>query len=326
MSEARRTSRTPDVVVLGQVARDLVLEVAELPPGGDATPITRRQELLGGKGANQAVAWRQLGVDVALVGVVGDDDAGRSVLAQAADDGIDVAGVVVRQGAPTALLVDVVEEDGTRRLLEDAPGGVLLTAADVRGSAEVLRAARVVVLQLQQPGAAILEALRVVDGADCLLVADGAAEDADVMRAVLSAATVLRADAAEAAEVLGEELPGVEAVLDGARRLVADGPRLVALEAGGDGNVAAWPDGHVVMPLLDEGPTVDPTGAGDAFVTGLVHALVEGADAETAAWHGSAAAALTVTKAGGRPDLHSGRVAEVARAAREPADRGSPRG
>ncbi|MCC5784738.1 carbohydrate kinase, partial [Kocuria sp. CCUG 69068] len=119
------------VVVVGQVGRDLVLTVAELPAEGGSADVLERQELLGGKGANQAVACRQLGAEVALVGVVGTDSAGTEVLAQAAADGIDVGAVVRRAGAPTALLVDLVGPRGVRRLLEDVDAGMLLDAGDV---------------------------------------------------------------------------------------------------------------------------------------------------------------------------------------------------
>jgi ribokinase len=116
-----------DVVVVGQVGRDLVLRVRALPEAGGSAAAAERRELLGGKGANQAVALTQLGVPVALVGVVGDDPAGRQVLAQAADDGLDVSAVVPRPGAATALLLDLVEGGGRRRLVESVPEEVLLT-------------------------------------------------------------------------------------------------------------------------------------------------------------------------------------------------------
>ncbi|WP_255371881.1 carbohydrate kinase family protein [Cellulosimicrobium sp. CUA-896] len=98
------TTGSPTVVVLGQVARDLVLAIDTLPDGGGSTAVRERRELLGGKGANQALACLRLGLDAAVVGVVGDDDAGRDVLAQARADGLDTDGVVRRGGCATALL------------------------------------------------------------------------------------------------------------------------------------------------------------------------------------------------------------------------------
>lgn len=302
------------VAVVGQVGRDLVLTVDALPDGGGASDVRSRRELLGGKGANQAVGCRLLGHEAALVAVVGDDQAGAMVLDEARSDGIAVD-AVARRGT-TALLVDLVEDDGTRRLLEHVPGEALLTPDDVRAAGEMLARADAVLLQLQQPGDAVLEVLRIARAAGVRVVADGAPEDDDVRDALLGGAHVLRADAAEAALLLGDEPSGVDATLEAARELQGRGPAVVALAAGTEANVVAWDGGYVVMPLLDAGPAVDPTGGGDAFVAGLTAALLRGEPAEVAAWWGSAAAALTVTHPGGRPDYDTGSVEALAARAR----------
>jgi ribokinase len=305
----------PDVVVVGQVGRDLVLEVRSFPPAGGSTDVVRRREMLGGKGANQAVGLRQLGAGVGLVGVVGSDGAGDDVLEQARADGIDVTGVVRRRDATTALLLDVVEPHGVRRLLEDVPVDVLLRPDDVRAAEPLLRSARMVVLQLQQPGPAVVEALDIARRAGARVVADGAPADDDARDAVLTGAFVVRADSTEAALLVGRELDGVEDAVDAAGELLEQGPEIVALAVGTEANVVAWPGGHVVLPLLG-GEAVDPTGGGDAFVAGLAAALLEGADSQSAGWFAAAAAASTVQRLGGRPDLHADEVGTMARQAR----------
>lgn len=50
----------PVAAVVGQLARDLVLTVDQVPAAGSAGDATDRFEQLGGKGANQAVALAQL--------------------------------------------------------------------------------------------------------------------------------------------------------------------------------------------------------------------------------------------------------------------------
>lgn len=70
-----------DVLVVGQVARDLVLALEEMPPPQGSTVVSQRHEMLGGKGTNQAVGLRQLGGQVALLGVVGADLVGQQLLA-----------------------------------------------------------------------------------------------------------------------------------------------------------------------------------------------------------------------------------------------------
>jgi len=310
----------PDaVVVVGQVGRDLVLGVDEVPDAGGSSSVHHRWEGLGGKGANQAVACRQLGAAVALVAVVGDDRQGADAVRQAERDGIDVSGVVRRPGTSTALLVDVVTGDGVRRLLEDVPDGVLLRPDDVRRSADLLARADCVLLQLQQPADAVLAALH-ASGSDALRVADGAIDDESVRADLLRAVQVLRADDAEAALMVGRELKSLDEVVEAAHELVESGPGVVALSAGADGNVVAWRGGCVTVPLIGEElsgrTTADPTGGGDAFVSALALHLLRGNGPEDAAWWASAATALAVTHLGGRPHLSRRDVDDLATRAR----------
>src|SRR2546429_2416060 len=110
-----------DAMVVGQIARDLVLAVDEVPGPHDTRPVRSRLETLGGKGANQAVALTQLGATAGVCGVVGDDDTGTWLIAQARRDGIDVSQVVRRAGTRTGLIVDVLTPDAQWRYPGDPP-------------------------------------------------------------------------------------------------------------------------------------------------------------------------------------------------------------
>lgn len=312
----------PAVLVLGQVARDLVLAVHRLPHGGGSATAQQRTEILGGKGANQAVALAQLGAAAAVVGVVGSDAAGDVLLGQAQADGVDVAWVARRDATATALLVDLVVSDGTRRLIEHVPPGTLLTPGDVRAAVDAVRATDVLVLQLQQPADALLTALDLV-GDRAVVVSDGSTTDDTLRACLLQRADVLRADEAEAADLVGHPLPDLDATVDAARRLVDAGPRVVSLASGPAGNVVAWDGGCVLVPLVElppglrdaarEGQTgpSEPTGAGDSFTVALALAVAAGKPGEQAAREASAAAALTAARLGGRPALRP-RLVEAA--------------
>jgi ribokinase len=287
------------VVVVGQIGRDLVLRLDAFPEPGGSQPVSERIERLGGKGANQAVGLRQLGVDVALIGVVGEDAAGRLALDDAALSGIDVTHVA-RRGR-TALFVDIVEPGGRRRLLEDVPDQTLLTEADIRAAAPVIGGATVVSLQLQQPPAALLAAARLAVDSGARIVLDGAVEG-PARDELLGLAQVLRADAGEAAMLAGMTLRGRGDALAAARRLLEAGPSLVALAVPGEGDLVAWRDGSRFFPHA-EPAAVDPTGAGDAFVAGLIRALLDGAAPAEAGRLAADAASSTVLRPGGRPEL-----------------------
>ncbi|MCE0763858.1 PfkB family carbohydrate kinase [Pseudonocardia kujensis] len=242
----------PEVVVVGQLARDLVLVVDALPDPGAAADVRERREMLGGKGANCAVGVAQLGATVALVAVAGDDPAADLVLDRARQDGLDVSRVVRRHGAATGLVVDVLERDGSWRYLQDLDEPVLVTPEDVDAAAAELRTARAVVLQGQQPASALLTAARHAHAGGARLLLDGVPGE-DGRDALLGQVDVLRADPAEAAQLVGREIDGPRAAIEAGRTMVDDGLGMVVLgvERGEPGNVAVWSDGDAFLPLED---------------------------------------------------------------------------
>lgn len=279
--------------MVGQMARDLVLVVDEVPGPGGTVPVRERREMLGGKGANIAVGLAQLGAAVELVGVVGDDDVGERLTARAAADGIGTGAVVSRKGCDTGLIVNVVA-DGWR-YLEDLPDGVLLREDDL--PIELIARAAAVVVQLQQPPEVALKAARAATGC---VVLDGAPDR--LGDELLACADVVRADHREAELLVGRKITGADDAVRAAHEVRERGPRFVAFAVDDVGNVFAWDGGELVVPLGDA-EVVDTTGGGDAFVAALTFALTRGEGSEDAARRAVEAAGATVTRPGGRPDL-----------------------
>ncbi|WP_410564927.1 PfkB family carbohydrate kinase [Amycolatopsis sp. cmx-4-61] len=291
-----------EVVVAGQIARDLVIEVPDAPGADASAAVKHRQELLGGKGANQAVALSQLGVSVSLVGVVGRDRSGDALLAQARADRIGTSHVIRRAGTETALLVDVVDDHGRRRYLEHVPEGTLLTENDVFAASAPISAAASLIVQLQQPARVALLAARLAHTAGTRVVLDGAPESDTLTADLLALADVVRADGHEAELLTGQPVDDVASAARAAADLRQRGPSLVVLEVSGQGNLFAGPEGTWFVPDV-ETEVVDPTGAGDALVATLTAALTRRRPLETAASLAVAAAAATTEHAGGRPNL-----------------------
>lgn len=279
--------------MIGQIARDLVLVVEEVPGSGGTAPVRERREMLGGKGANIAVGLAQLGASVRLVGVVGDDDVGERLIARAAADGIATESVVRRPDCATGLIVNVVA--GGWRYLEDLPEGVLLAETDV--DENVVGRAGAVVLQLQQPPEVALKAARAARGR---VVLDGSPER--LRDELLACADVVRADHQEAELLAGRKITGADDAVRAAREVMEHGPGFVAFAVDDVGNVFVWDDGELVVPLGDA-EVVDTTGGGDAFVAALTFALSRGDAPAEAARLAVWASGDTVTRPGGRPDL-----------------------
>jgi ribokinase len=299
----------PPVVVVGQVARDLVLVVDDVPGPGGSVDVEHRREMLGGKGANIAVGLAQLGMPVAVVGVVGDDLVGAELLAQCERDHLGTTSVRRRTGTESALMVDVVTADGQWRYFESVPADALLTPGDIEAAAGLLGTARNAILQLQQPADAVLAALDRLSPT-CRVILDGVPEDAASQDRILAGGSVLRLDAREAELLAGRSIDDEAAARTVAADLLNRGPELVVIAVGRDGNLVAWPEGAMLLPLIEPDQVVDTTGGGDAFVAALTWALDRGEDPVRAGQLATAAAGLVVRHPGGRPTLEAATVEE----------------
>lgn len=299
MSTAPTATATGTILVVGQIARDLILSVDEVLTSGSSARVRDRLEQLGGKGANQAVGMAQLGAEVALLGVVGADDVGTRLLRAARQDGLGTGAVVSR--GRSALLLDVVDDEHGPRLLEDIPPESTLTGEDVRHARDAILGAATVCLQLQQPAAALLATARLAAEAETALVLDGSVEES-VMAELIPHACVLRADAHEARLLTGVGMDDEAAAVRAAQDYLDRGLDVVAFGVESAGDVVAWDGGHRFYPFA-ESSTVDTTGAGDAFLAGLVVGLRAGHDPGWAGELAARCAAATVQRLGGRPDL-----------------------
>jgi ribokinase len=288
------------VVVVGDVATDVVAVLAGQPAPGSDRPATIRSRG-GGAGANVAVHLAGRGTPVLLAGCIGDDAAGTGLVAELTAAGVGLALRTV-PGAATGTIVSLVEPDGQRSMLADRGANLELRPDDV----PVPRPGGHLHLSgytLLDPGSrgAGLVALEAAVAAGCTVSLDPASTGplarygVDRWLADTAGATLLLPNADEA-----RLLTGCTDESDAARAL-ARRHRIVAVSLGADG--ALWASGDLLLHRPAH-PTdvLDTTGAGDAFAAGLLAAwlAVPEVDATVALDAGLARAAEVVRRAGAR--------------------------
>src|SRR3954453_15593815 len=143
--------KQPRIVVIGSVNIDLVTYTDEFPRPGE-TIFGREFSLgCGGKGANQAVAARLCGAEVAMVARVGDDLFGPATLENFAARGIDTTHIRTTPGVSSGVAPIFVEPSGQNRIWVVKGANDRLSPADVDAAAAVLEGADFLVLQLEVP-------------------------------------------------------------------------------------------------------------------------------------------------------------------------------
>lgn len=295
--------RRPEVAVVGSANLDLVVEVAAVPAPGETVLGGDLRRLPGGKGANQAVAAARLGRRVAMVGRVGDDDAGRALAAALAAAGVDTAHVRTTGDAPSGTALIAVGADGDNSIVVSPGANSRLSPADVARAGRVLDAAAVVLLQLEVPVETVAAAVGAAGGTVVLNPAPAPA--APLPHEVLDRLDVLVPNQTELAALAGHA--GLSAIGDvDADTAVALARGLpvasVVATLGADGAmvVTGAEAVHVPAPPV---VAVDTTAAGDAFCGALADALAGGAGLVDAARWAVRAGAAATRRAGAQPSL-----------------------
>lgn len=288
----------PRVVVVGDAGLDVVARHGRpIAYGGDTRASVRLTG--GGAGANTALWLRAAGVEVTLVGRIGDDPGGRLVRGELAAAGITCA-FAVDDEAPTCCVVVLVDADGQRTMLPDRGANGRFAPEDV--TPDALAAARHLHLSgyvLLDPSSrpAGLAALRMARAAGLTTSVDPQAAalltDPQGFLADVAGVDLLLPNSGELAALTGT------ASVESARELL-DAVGAVAVTWGADG--ATWIDsGGVVSAPAEATTCADSTGAGDAFDAGLLSAWLHGKSTVDCLRTGNALGARAVRQVGAQP-------------------------
>ena len=286
----------PMIVVAGSINADLVARVAHLPREGETQLAERCDVYPGGKGANQALAARRAGAEVALVGAVGRDGFADVALRPLRDAGVDLARVAVVD-APTGVALIHVDLDGRNTITVASGANALVTVSDV--DARALHDATTLVLQLETPLDTVVAAAAHARRRNVRTILN-AAPPRPLPPELLAAIDVLVVNEHEAAIVGGAASSADPAAFCAS---AADRWKLTAVVTlGARGLVAADANGRYSVPA-PRVAVVDTTAAGDAFVGALAASLDRRDPLVDALADGVAAGSHACTTAGAQPSI-----------------------
>lgn len=294
MSPHERRELAPEIVVVGSLNMDIRLTVDRIPHSGETVSATGLKRSPGGKGGNQAVAAARLGRRVAMVGAVGDDDAGQEITARLVTEGLKTTAVAAVHTVPTGTAVILWEQPESTIVIE-AGANAHVDEAYVRSHADLVREAPVVLCQCETPLSALAAVVDLAHGVKIL----NPAPAVTVPREIRDGFDVLIPNRFELATLAdAATVPRtVDDVVALARALEFPGSVVVTL--GEDGSVVVPSGGRdaVHVPATPV-RALDTTAAGDSFCAALADGLLRGDDLVGAARWASRVAAMTTTNHG----------------------------
>ncbi len=292
-----------EIIVLGSLNMDLVVRAERMPSPGETVRGEGFTTVPGGKGANQAAAAAKLGAEVWMVGRVGADDFGRTMLANLVAQGIETSCVTTDPGAPSGVALITLDAEGENTIVVAPGANNCVTMGDVRDAAHLLEGAGFLVMQLEIPLDVVRGAISIAHDRGVPVVLN-AAPAARVDSGFLRDVDYLVVNMLEAQLLAGESVIDLPSAARAARTLHRMGPPVVVVTMGAQGAYLFNEQQSLHLPA-HRVEVVDTTAAGDAFVGGFVVALQRGYPLAEAVRYGTCAGTCATMRLGAQTSLPS---------------------
>lgn len=287
-----------DLLVIGEVNPDLILTGNVTPAFGQVERMVEDATLaIGSSACIFACGAARLGLRVAFIGVVGDDEFGRFMCAQLAECGIDVSGIQIDPRLKTGL--SVILSRGSDRAILTYDGSIsALRYADIDLSllnrARHLHMGSYYMLERLRPDVPRLFSQAKRSGVSVSIDTnyDPTEQWQGGIQETLAHADIFLPNETELLAIARET--EVETAL---AKLAVEG-RIVAAKLGAQGGVVRQNGRQYRSPAL-EIDVVDTVGAGDSFDAGFIYAFLNGKDLPTALQIANICGSLSTRAAGG---------------------------
>jgi ribokinase len=290
------------VAVVGSINIDLTVFASPLPRPGETVVGDRFSMVLGGKGANQALAAVRAGAPTFLVGAVGNDHFGELARSTLIEGGVDTAQVLTLDGdtGVAHIRVDTTSAQNDIAIVPGANGR--LSPKSVEQALRSLRGkVSVVLAQLEIPVEVVQRVASLCPELGLRLVLDPA--PAQILPAELWPGVFLaKPNEHEAAMITGVAVIDRRSAEQAGRWFLDQGVEIAVVTLGDRGAVVVQREAVTELPAYPV-RAIDTTAAGDAFTGALGAALSLGATLPDALRRALAASALAVTVRGASPSL-----------------------
>ena len=294
------------VVGIGSCGVDYFAIVPRLLGREEKINAERLEVHAGGVTGNNLTQVARLGAKAGWLGLIGDDESGRLITRAFAEDGLDLSGVEMIPGEKSTFTWIPVDAQGERCIYMFPNVNGRLTAEQVRTRfiGHIVKSRHFHTEASQLPLAPVREGMRIAREAGVRVIFDLDVAPSYFVQARLGGEKELLealqlVDVLKPCKAAAREITGESDYEKMAAKLLALGPKIVAVTMGTEGSLLATATTMDHVPAFQVS-VVDSTGAGDAYMGGLSFGLLQGWELANSGLFANACAAICCTKVGAR--------------------------
>jgi ribokinase len=290
------------IVVLGSLNIDMVLTSERLPVIGETIHGDDIRYMMGGKGANQAVAASRMGINTSLIGCVGNDTFGDKVLKHLAEENLDISSVKREENIFTGI-ANVFNIKGDNAIVVIPGANECCDQQVVDENIGLIEQADVLLVQLEIPMETIEYALKKAKefGVKTIL---NPAPFKDLPAGLLDYIDYLTPNETEFESMVGKKLANSEVFENEMLEWSKNNQVNLIVTRGARGSSYIENENVYTVPSMKV-EVVDTTGAGDTFNGILAYAIAEEKDLREAVTMAGIGASLSITAFGAQSGMPS---------------------
>lgn len=288
------------ICVIGSLNMDLVVNVDEMPKKGQTLIGSAFKEVPGGKGANQAVAMARLGADIRMIGKVGKDSFGETLINQLKNDKVNTK-YIHREDCASGVAMITVDKNAENSIVVAPGANFKVLEKDIDKCIEAIDESDIVVLQLETPINTIKYALQkskelgkytILNPAPAVKLEDSIIENVDL----------LTPNETELEILSGVKIENEDDIKKAADVLIEKGVKELIVTLGSKGSLYINKD-NTKLKKSYKVEAIDTTAAGDSYTGALAVAFAQDKNIDEAMDFASKVGALAVTKEGAQSSL-----------------------
>ena len=283
------------ILVIGSTNTDMTAFADKMPRPGETVLGNDFVIGPGGKGANQAVAAKRLGGDVFFICKVGNDIFGDNTVKHFEEEGLSPSGIF-RSTKPSGVALITVDKDAENCIVVASGANGDYTKEDIQGFKEAISNCGILLMQLEIPVPAVVEAARIAHEMGKYVVLNPAPA-ADLPEEIFPYLSLFIPNETELEKYSGVKVEDEETVKTAAKALMSKGIENIIVTLGSKGSLICTQEGFTRV-NAHKVKAVDTTGAGDCYCGALCVAISEGKDLQEAAGFASKASAISVQRPG----------------------------